>query len=137
MPSSHKIAEILACRVAKRCSAKVIPDLMAKRTVADVLETFELQVVPRKHKQEVKKQLAAYRKMPPHSLVSLKYVSNSVREYFPPLVMSDGYFDAGRTGKVILVDDLLSTGTTLKSARELVTSVGGTCSSAVCLLSDL
>ncbi|MCL6417882.1 phosphoribosyltransferase [Aestuariirhabdus sp. Z084] len=137
MPSTHNIATILARRVARNCGGELITDFMLKQTIGSVLEQFDLSAVHPKHKKEVKAQLATYRKLPPHAQISLKKVPNKIRQYFSPVIINSNYNDLGRKGKVILVDDLLSTGTTLSAAKKLVVEYGGDCDMAVCLLSDL
>lgn len=137
MPSNHNIASILAKRVARGCGAELITDFILKQTIGSILEQFDLSIVHPNHEKEVKKQLATYRNLPPNAQISLKLVPNKIRHYFSPVILNKNYNDLGRTGRVILVDDLLSTGTTLTAARNLVIDHGGDCDMAVCLLSDL
>lgn len=134
MPSSHPIAHYLARRLARATDATVIDDFFCKQTTGNIIATFDLASVKPAHKKDVKKQLAAYRKMPANTLVSLKKIPNKIRCYFPPLVLNPGNTVTVDIENVLLVDDLLSTGTTLLSAKRLLRSRNLAC---VCLLSDL
>lgn len=134
MPSSHPIANYLANRISRLTGATVINDYFLKQTTSGILNNFNHNHVEDKHKSEVLKQLASYQKLPANSQISLKKIPNKIRFYFPPLVLNPKYIAHTVTGSVLLVDDLLSTGTTLVSAKSLINSdnVKG-----ICLLSDL
>jgi len=140
MPSGHRVASYLAFQVAKRHDGlpTVISHALRKRTVGEMLEAYA-DTIPNagKHKtREYKSQIRKWRKMPSGTFVSMKEVDNSVRNFFHPLALSPGVGDL--SGKrVLLVDDLLSTGSTLKCAQALVEEKDATHVSALCLLSGL
>ncbi len=140
MPSGHRIASYLACKIARRHDGlpTVISDALRKRTVGEMLESYAGNTpVAGKHKtREYKSQIRKWTKMPSGTFVSMKEVDNSVRNFFHPLALTEGVEDL--SGKrVLLVDDLLSSGSTLKCAQALIEERQAGEVSALCLLSSL
>ncbi len=136
MPSSHKIAEILARRIMRKSGGQLIQDLFVKNTVGNVLGSFKPAQVKPKHLRSVQSQLAVYQKLPSHTLVTLKEIDVNIRHYFPPLIVNPTATSTPQ-GNVLIVDDLVSSGTTLRQAQALILASGGQCDNAVCLLSSL
>nr|WP_230964858.1 phosphoribosyltransferase [Pseudomonas aeruginosa] len=63
----------------------------------------------------------------------MKHVPQTLRGFVSPLALNN---DIDVTdAKILLVDDLLSSGTTLRTAHELLMSAGASSVSALCLLS--
>ncbi|SHF38342.1 hypothetical protein SAMN02745753_01850 [Marinomonas polaris DSM 16579] len=137
MPSSHSVVSHFGRRVAREFGALYVGDYFSKKTVGSVLADFQLDDIPEKHKVKVKKVLSTYRKLSPTEEVSLKKVENKIRKYFEPVIANPNYAGSALTGNILLVDDLLSTGTTLLSARKAILSQEVTLGGAFCLLSDL
>ncbi|MCG7879827.1 MAG: hypothetical protein N0E42_12135 [Candidatus Thiodiazotropha endolucinida] len=137
MPSSHPIADYIAKRVARRIGATQVTDFFIKQTVSEALEQLDSESVSKRHSKELKSQVNTFQRLPPDAEVSLKAIPNKIRRYFPPVAVNLDYTGPTVQGRIILVDDLLSTGTTLVSAKNLATGLGLTCSGAICLLSDL
>ncbi|HIH5869601.1 TPA: phosphoribosyltransferase, partial [Proteus mirabilis] len=67
-----------------------------------------------------------------------KHIPNKIRHYFSPWKI-DPNFNIRKLNNynIILIDDLLSTGTTLNMATIELNNLGFTCSTAICLLSNL
>lgn len=140
MPSGHKVASYLAFQVAKRHGGAptVIPNALRKRTVGEMLAAYA-DYVPDTGKyktREYKSQIRKWAKMPSGTFVSMKEVDSSVRNFFHPLALSGGVH-AFNGKRVLLVDDLLSSGSTLKCAQALVEERQAVEVSALCLLSSL
>lgn len=140
MPSGHKVASYLSWRVAKRHDDRpaVVSHALRKRTVGEMLEAYGDQI-PKAGKYALKKykfQIRKWGKMPMGTLVSMKEVDNGIRNYFHPLALTDGVCELNGK-RVLLVDDLLSSGSTLKCARALIEEREAKAVSALCLLSSL
>ncbi|WP_348731449.1 phosphoribosyltransferase [Rheinheimera texasensis] len=136
MPSSHPIAVILARRIARKAGCQLVPQLFMKNTVGNIVRSFNLANVKPKDLKGVKSQLATYNKLSPQIPVTLKEIDVKIRPYFAPLVINPQVTHIPN-GNVLIVDDLISSGTTLRHAQSLLLSSGGQCSMAVCLLSSL
>lgn len=137
MPSSHLIAKRFAIRVARKSGAVLIDDFFLKETVGNIVDNFDFSKVSFSHIRDVKRTLSRLEKIHPQKEISLKNVNNKVRCYFPPVTYNDSYRGDMPDGNIILIDDLLSTGTTLLSARDILIDKGIDCTSAFCLLSQL
>lgn len=137
MPSSHPITTLLTKRVAKKAGAIPIYNYFDKITIGQVISNFDFTQVRRNHIKLVKSQLATYQKINPSNTVSLKSIPNKIRQYFQPLMINSAYQGEEIKGNILLVDDLLSTGTTLVCARNYLLSKQVTKIKALCLLSDL
>lgn len=138
MPSSHNIVSHFGRRIARKCNAIYINDFFVKQTVGNILDTFQHDEVKSPHKKSVNRILATYEKLPAHEEISLKKIENKVRHYFTPLTLNPSYTGPALSdSKVVLVDDLLSTGTTLLHAEKILSDQGVSVGGAFCLLSDL
>lgn len=136
MPSGHVIVNYFGVRLARKFGVKYSDDWFIKRTVGDVLDNFDLTNVKDKDQRAVKRVLSGYKKLPKDAQVSLKNIENKIRGYFPPLSLAPGV-NCQNANRIVLVDDLLSTGTTLLSARDCLTTHGVMTEGAFCLLSEL
>lgn len=137
MPSSHNVASFLARRISRKASIPLIQDLFRKKTASLILEDFDLDLVENKYRSEAAKQLETIKRMKGNALVSLKNIDPKIRKYFSPVDLNPKYHGQILTGDVLLVDDLLSTGTTLLAAQRSLVRAGMISNSAVCLLSDV
>lgn len=137
MPSSHNVVTHFGNRVARQLNAIYVDDYFVKQTVGTVLANFNLGAVEARHKSIVKRVLSTYRKLDPYEEVSLKKIENKVRHYFEPVALNTSYAGPALNGNVLIVDDLLSTGTTLLSSEKLLRVQGINVQGSFCLLSDL
>ncbi len=137
MPSSHNIVAHFGKRIARAANATYIDDYFVKRTVGSQLEIFDHSRVKRQHQSQVDRVLATYAKLSPDEPMSLKKVKNKVRHYFDPVIENPDYTGVKLTGNVLFVDDLLSTGTTLQSAKTKIDRNHANVLGGYCLLSDL
>lgn len=137
IPSSHAVVRLFAIRISRISGLPLIEGYFCKATIGDVLKSFDISVVKRQHQKDVKRILSGYKKLSPSELVMLKHIDNKIRHYFSPLAINPDYSGLPLPNRAILADDLLSTGTTLLSAKKLLNHQGVLCSQALCLLSSL
>lgn len=137
LPSSHRINEYLARRIARKCPKATIEcDFFGKKTVAEVINDLEqVEILSKSLKRDVKQLLNRLNKAPPSKHFSMKDVHNhKVRKMIQPIKLIADI--SNNTGKVLLVDDLLASGTTLLNAYNLLKNKNIN-ASAICLFSGL
>lgn len=135
MPSSHGISLGLAKRIQRQIPNSVLaPHLFSKRNCQQVYnDLITIQNPPKSYEF---KQLLASLKKNPNLPLSLKEVDVKLRKHTNPLTLNGPLPIAG--APVLLVDDLLATGTTLVCARDLLCGANvGLNVSGLCLLSGL
>jgi hypothetical protein len=143
MPSGHRISTIVAKRVVRLSKHGALKtDLLRKKNIGEVSAELklldELKIVPAP--SEANKALVKLRrtleKRPPSAPFSMKEVPRSVRKYIQPLTLT--HSPAKTAPRVLLVDDLMSSGSTLISAQEAILMVFPEAHiEALCLLSSL
>jgi hypothetical protein len=129
MPSSHSISKDYAVRLASHYRCPVRSDLFEKISKKQAREMLEHSGLSSPDKRSVAKRLGKE-----DGDFSLKDIPTCYREYFPPVrLCADLPADCER---FLLADDLLSTGTTLVSAKRLIlASAPKTHIDAACLFS--
>lgn len=140
MPSSSNVSCILARRISRLFGITMHTHCVIKRTARDVLAYYDTTSpdIADSHKKMVFRVLAELRKSAPNTVFSMKHVPNKIRHYFPPWKLNPDFnYTIDNNSVVILVDDLLSTGTTLISASSELRNAGLSCTTAICLLSNL
>jgi phosphoribosylpyrophosphate synthetase len=114
-------------------------DFIRKRTIKEML-ALHGDALPtdlsENTRNAVKSQLAAWRRMNPGQLVSMKHISPKIRHCFEPVTLS-GDISGFAGHSVVLVDDLMATGASMTSASNLFRSFGCAVTSGICFLSDL
>ncbi len=125
MPSSSKLAFILGQRLA-RCTGKPhIPDLFVKSSNAQAYASVANSLivaprsVPRDDAVDIRNVLKFLQKDPDQAFAA-KYVKPAIRSYFVPLALPATPPPLAAGARVLLVDDLLSSGQTLKCAERLL-----------------
>ncbi|MCW3784709.1 phosphoribosyltransferase [Defluviimonas salinarum] len=117
----------------------IVPDFLGKRTIGGILENgiVEPQAIENKRTRTLyASQLAAWRKMDADQHIAMKELDPKIRPLFQPLeVMSDVSHIAG--ANILIVDDLMSTGTSIRSASEALRARGVRADKGVCFLSGL
>lgn len=139
MPSGHKIASYLATKISRRHSSKpTIINCLEKVTVGSILNHCQTNppVLSGKKKDLYSEQIRKWNKMPIGTLVSMKEVNPTIRGLFSPLTLINPAINFNGQ-QVVLIDDLLSSGCTLSSAKAHINQNNGNVVAAVCLLSAL
>ncbi len=121
MPSSSPLSTIIATRLAKIFKAPICNDYFKKITIEDaykLLDRADLSVEDEKslsyRLKKAKEEVGFFGSLP------MKSIPTKYRQAFPPLVYDKAMAGKFTDKKVLLVDDLLATGTTLKCARDLL-----------------
>jgi hypothetical protein len=125
MPSSSNVAGYVAKALARGCpNGLVSTPRFKKATMADALVRMRLpHNVAAKLRRDYGAQLRTMQRLPSGTLVQMKKIDNHIRHLIPAVVPLTPLQDlAGQ--RIVLVDDLLSTGSTLLSAQEHLSTVG-------------
>jgi hypothetical protein len=138
IPSSASVAMMCAKRIARSIDAKFSPSLLVKKTHRQVCADLDLMLRAGSVPKEDVKALGTIRAELNRSLsssFSMKKVDHKLRKYFAPFkVVMPAQVPSGKS--VLLVDDLLSSGTSLRSARDLLNVHGVSDVKFLCLLSS-
>ena len=139
LPSSSNVAKGVAKKVSKSLTPNLIVyDIFEKQSVSEVIEKIDISIVTNKHKlNELKHQLSKLQKMDKSKTFSMKNVAPKIRKYFIPLKL-ESEFDFTYYKNILIVDDLLATGNSIKSARDIVLSENDKANiEGLCLFSGL
>lgn len=122
LPSSHPLNEIIARRVQRMLpEAELRSDCFEKKTVSQVVTEIDPTAMGSKKVRQAAKQLIHdLGEMPANRLFAMKNVNNhKLREHINPLSIV-GNLDGYPNARVLLVDDLLSSGATMVGAHNLL-----------------
>ena len=146
MPSSHKVVEIFAKKINRinKNNCILINDIFSKKTICEVY--YDLQDLPLTPKY--KKDIIALRRSlerdltnNPNKAFSMKEVATKDRMFIRPLKIDPAQIEKVMEIKgksILLVDDLLASGTTLTSAYNLLKEMEiSEQIEAICLLGKL
>lgn len=118
MPSNHNISHILGRRLARKFSCSHLQKVFDKISVADAKNLLEKANLERETRQSLAFRL---KNNGGHKDFSLKCIPTDYRHLFPPITQNPRFPLPGSDyKKIMLADDLLSTGTTLLEARRLL-----------------
>lgn len=138
MPSSSPFCAEFAELVAQATSVPILdPDFLRKRRVEEVLA--EAKANPPKAgrlKTALASQLYAWEKANPNAIYQAKDVDVGLRRFFNAFVL-DGEAPELQGKRVLIVDDIFATGSSLASVREIVGNQLGAEISAVFFLSGV
>ena len=146
MPSSHKIVERFAKKIARRTSNECIllNNIFTKKTFSEVYADLKSIPLTPKNKKEVialRRSLEKELHRNPNKIFSMKEVDTKDRMFIRPLKINPTHVDkiVQIKGKsILLVDDLLASGTTLMSANNLLKDLKISDNiEAICLLGKL
>ena len=121
LPSSSNVAKGVAKKVSISLTKTLnVYDIFEKQSISEVIEKIDISVVTNKNKlKELKHQLSKLQKMDKNKTFSMKNVPPKIREYFVPLKLK-AKFDFSHYKNILIVDDLLATGNSIKSARDII-----------------
>lgn len=121
LPSNSTIARGVATRVSRVLGKNLkVQDIFEKQLVGNVIKEIDITIVTNKSKQkELKRQLSKLQKVDKSKPFSMKNVPPKIREYFNPIRLKYA-FDFTPYQNILIVDDLLATGNSIKSARDII-----------------
>jgi hypothetical protein len=121
LPSSSNVAKAVAKKVSNSLTKTLnVHDIFEKQSISEVIDKIDISVVTNKNKlKELKHQLSKLQKMDKNKTFSMKNVPPKIREYFVPLKLK-AKFDFSHYKNILIVDDLLATGNSIKSARDII-----------------
>lgn len=139
IPSQHRIGSFLVKRIHRNFKIKNYKDFFQKATIKDVLGVLALNKVHDRDIKEVKRVMSILKKKEASEVFVMKEVKNKIRKYFNPLKLNSIYSGKIKDNqKILIIDDLLSTGATLKNAHDIIKNINSTCEiDGLCLLSEL
>jgi len=137
VPSSAPFCGKFAALIASTLEKPILePTFIRKKTIGEVLA--ENKENPPKVRPALKvaytSQLSALEIADPHIEWQAKEVDLSIRHLFHPFIVH-GEVPTLRDKKIVLVDDLFATGSSILSIREIVTNQLGASVKAICFLS--
>jgi adenine/guanine phosphoribosyltransferase-like PRPP-binding protein len=140
VPSSKSFCSDFAQVVAEVTGIPFLPsDFIRKRTVSEMLVQYgdALPASLNKNASKAYKALiAGWRRAKAEGLVSMKDIDTKIRHHFDPLALTDEVPDI-KAARVIIVDDLMSSGSSLTSTCSALSLAGCTVPAAICFLSGL
>lgn len=137
LPSSSPVAAILASRAARQRPGCSSLTCLEKATIWQVLAGAPVAAqIRRQHRGEYTSQLAKLQRLDPNLLIEMKALKGPVRPYFAPVV-ANGLAGQCAGRHVLLVDDILSSGSSLAAAEAALHASGAASVSALTLLSRL
>lgn len=140
VPSSKPLCRKFATKVAHASGLPLVEStFLRKRTVGEVLDGIDANF-PDFSKNQDKKMfsgvLGQLRRVKPEIDFQMKEVSKPMRRFFQPFTMS-GEAPALEGQRIALIDDLVSSGTSIMSVAQCLSEQGAIVERGVCLLSDL
>lgn len=140
VPSSKQLCFTFAERVAQASGLPLVAStFLRKRTVGEVIDGIDAEFPQfQKDRQEklFKAQLGELRRVDREFDFQMKEVSKQMRRFFQPFTLVGDVPDLyGK--RIALIDDLVSSGTSIISVAQCLREQGALVERGVCLLSDL
>jgi hypothetical protein len=135
LPSSSGLVQILSRRLARINAGCPIISCFDKATVDQVLAAAP-QVVEKRYRKKFVSRINALQKMEGNNIFQMKDVEMALRPYFTPL-MKNALAGNLIGADVLLVDDILGSGTSIKSAAQSLLSEGARSVSGITLMGSL
>jgi hypothetical protein len=137
LPSSSGLVQILSRRLARIKGGCPIISCLDKASIAQVLTSApESQIVEKRYRKKYISQINALQKMEQNDLFQMKVVDMALRPYFTPLMKNDSANNI-IGADVLLVDDILGSGTSITSAAKCLFDVGARSVSGITLMGSL
>jgi len=139
MPSAHNISHIVGRRFARQFDAKHVTDLLRKITVQEAFRLLDRADISVEDSRSLAFRIKSQaREVGLNGNFSLKGIRPNLREVFPPLVLNVAPALAFRPMRILLVDDLMASGTTLNTAAHIISQqYAGATIHAACLFSSV
>ncbi|RLA84501.1 MAG: hypothetical protein DRG78_01215 [Epsilonproteobacteria bacterium] len=121
IPSSSKIGHIIAKRIKNKISNAIIgAKIFRKNFNHEIIQQIESQEIKEKDHKQISILLSSLHKAKKHQF-ALKKVPRGIREYCNPLSVKDNKLIT-EYNNILLVDDTVSSGTTLYNAKQIIHS---------------
>jgi len=140
IPSAYGISKIVSSRLSKVSgNHTIVEGVFRKASIQEAIDNVDLRSISSKYENKLNAEIGSLLKGDNlNNNFSLKVIKNQLRPAFNPLIINDTSQIPSKIKAITLVDDLLSTGTTLLGAIKLLKSRYPNVNvSAVCLLSAL
>ncbi len=140
VPSSKPLCRLFAKQVAKVSGLPLVEsNFLRKRTVGEVLDAIDAsfpQFTKDRDERAFKAELGQLRRAKRDTDFQMKEVTKPMRRFFQPFTVS-GEVPVLEGQRIALIDDLVSSGTSIISVAECLREQGAIVERGVCLLSDL
>jgi hypothetical protein len=140
VPSSKAFCSEFAQVVSKVTGIDYLPSgFIRKRKVSEMLAQYGADLpgnLNKRASQDYKALVAGWRRADADGLVSMKDIEPKIRQYFDPLALT-GDTPNIKGARIIIVDDLMSSGSSLTSTCNALAQAGCSVPSAICFLSGL
>lgn len=137
LPSSSGLVQILSRRLARTKADCSIISCFDKATVYQVLAAAPTpQVVEKRYRKKFVSRINALQKMEGNNMFQMKDLEMALRPYFTPL-MKNALAGNIIGADVLLVDDILGSGTSIKSAAQSLLLEGARSVSGITLMGSL
>ncbi|SEK56506.1 Phosphoribosyl transferase domain-containing protein [Colwellia chukchiensis] len=124
MPSAYNISSIIGKRLARTFTAQHSYDFLRKLTIEEAFNLLDrADISVEEHKTLSHRLRKQMNEKGFQGDFSLKGIPVPFRSEFPPLCLNNTGIENLEPKRILLVDDLLATGTTLKTAYNLVESL--------------
>lgn len=142
VPSSYQFCRQFSDDVGNWTGLPVLPnDFIGKKTVSQVLAEHDAAqpVIEKAYVRSMyKAQLKAWSSLPSNSQVTMKKIDKKIRHYFNHLTVFDAAAaEAVRGRSVLVVDDLMASGTSMRCTVQLLQAAGASSVAGLCFLSGL
>ena len=137
LPSSSPVASILARRASRMAGGCDVVSCLDKATVAQVLASApHPDAIQQRDRRIFTSHLATLQRLPGDSVIEMKTVPLRVRHHFTPIV-ANALVDACAGRHILLVDDIVGSGSSLVAAAAALGVAGAGPTTALTLLSRL
>jgi hypothetical protein len=140
LPSSCAFGAEFADLLCEVTGKQLYPaDFIRKRSIAEMLAQYGDTVpegLSENARNGYKSQLAAWRRLRPGQLMSMKEINPKIRLCFDPIALSKDV-PALKDSKIVISDDLMASGASMISVSKLFRTAGCNVTSGICFLSGL
>lgn len=139
VPSSNAFVGEIADLASDVFECPVLPNgFIRKKTLGEMVDEYggDVPKMMPSHQRLYKQQIGVWRKANPDILISMKDVDTGIRGYFSPMVIDGEPPDLGEK-HVLVVDDLMASGSTLNNVANIVQEFGASMVTGLCFLGRL
>ncbi len=127
VPSGNAFVGEIANMVGGVMSCPILPsNFIRKKHLGELVVEYEggIPNLPPRLNAAYKEQMGVWRKANSHDRIAMKNVNVGIRKYIKPMTLDCGSLNL--KGKhVLIIDDLMASGSSISSAAEIITKLGG------------